>query len=105
MAELTKEIEKVQPEKHKENGKPGKSFKEGMNSSVRYKIKLCKNWRAVDGFLNLADLGETIKHGEAELRCNGWEVTKFDFKREKGVVAGDDVESRKGFFEGCTFTS
>lgn len=35
MAELTKEIEKVQPEKHKENGKPGKSFKEGMNSSVR----------------------------------------------------------------------
>lgn len=57
MAELTKEIEKIQPEKRKENGKPGNSFKEGMNSSVRYKIKLCKNWRAVDGFLNLANLG------------------------------------------------
>lgn len=74
MVELTKETEKLQPWKQKKNGKPGKSFKEGVSSSVRYKIKSHKNWKAFVRFIDmvtLLTLEKPAKHGKVELRCIG----------------------------------
>lgn len=71
MAEFTKEIEKVQPEKRKENGKPGNSFKEGMTVVSDIKSNYVRTGELLMDFSTLPTSVETTKHGEAELKCIG----------------------------------